>query len=62
MRRSTLSATVDDELVPALDEAARRLRRSRSATIGLAIAYYVQAERQQSGEPVALAGTEVRGR
>ncbi len=62
MRRSTLSATVDHELVPELDAAARRLRRTRSQLIGLALHEWVQAERQRSGEPVALAGTEVRGR
>lgn len=62
MRRSPISATVDDDLVPALDEAARRLRRSRSQLIGLALHEWVQAERQRAGEPVVLAGTEVRNR
>lgn len=61
MRRSAITATVDDELVPALDEVARRYRRSRSQLIGLALNEWVQAERQRAGEPVALAGTEVRG-
>ena len=62
MRRSTLSATVDNDLVPALDAAARRLRRTRSQLIGLALDEWIQAERQRAGEPVVLANTEVRGR
>ena len=62
MRRSTLSATVDDSLVPELDAAARRLRRTRSQLIGIALLEWVEAERQRASEPVVLANTEVRGR
>lgn len=60
MTGTDVSARVAPEVATALDQVARKLRRSRSQTIALAVEAFVSAQRARDGEPVALAGTEVR--
>lgn len=60
MTGADISARVDLDVAEQLDALAKRLRRSRSQCIALAVEAFVEAERARSGEPIALHGTEVR--